>query len=143
MNDFSRGACRHYRENNRGISKAPSAAKNNTPAASHTTTGESPPGHPLSRQLELLADGARDLSAAKLRNPPPLDEARLQMKLDGARQRLRELVVLGMKPSVSEETRQRLREAESWTREQVRLHFRTLERFRKQQRQTRADRPST
>jgi hypothetical protein len=80
-----------------------------------------------SRQLELFADGARGRGAC------PIEE-RLRAKLGGARQLLREIVVLGMKSWLPEETRQGLREAEAFRREQVRVHHRILEQFRARQR---------
>jgi hypothetical protein len=61
---------------------------------------------------------------------PPLDEARLQMKLAGARERVKNLIVLGMKPGVSAETREALHKVESWTRSEVKVHRRLLEDFR-------------
>jgi hypothetical protein len=63
---------------------------------------------------------------------PPLDEARLEMKLAGARQRVRNLIVLGMNPGVSGETREAVHKMERWTRAEVRVHIRVLERFREQ-----------
>jgi hypothetical protein len=70
-------------------------------------------------QLELFADGARTITArAKPRAP---DQVRLQTKLAAARQRVRSLIVLGMNPAVPEELRLKVREAERWTREQVRV----------------------
>jgi hypothetical protein len=85
------------------------------------------------RQLELFADGARAVAAAGSK-PHPLTEERLQAKLDGARQRVREIVILRMKSWLPEETWHGLREAEAFRREQVRVHHRVLERFREQQR---------
>jgi hypothetical protein len=43
--------------------------------------------------------------------PPPLDEARLRMKLAGARQRVRNLIVLGMNPGYPQ---RRGRPSERW-----------------------------
>jgi hypothetical protein len=62
------------------------------------------------QQLGLFASGARAIAAARPK-PLPLTGERLQAKLDGARQRLREIVILGIKTWLPEETRQRLREA--------------------------------
>jgi hypothetical protein len=90
---------------------------------------------PDPRQLELFSDGARAVAAARRPKPPPLDEARLEAKLDGARQRLREIVLLGMKTWLSAETRKELPATENWAREQVRMNHRILERFRAEQRQ--------
>ena len=87
-------------------------------------------------QLELFRDGARAIAAAKQRpKPAKIDEARLQARLDGARQRLRQFVIFGLMTWLPEETRKGLPEAERWAREQVRVHYRLLEHFRaKQQR---------
>jgi hypothetical protein len=71
--------------------------------------------------------------------PPPVDEARLQMKLAGARQRVRNLIVLGMNPGVSAETREAVRKTESWTRAEVKVHARLLEHFRARQSRQRRD----
>jgi hypothetical protein len=72
-------------------------------------------------------------------NPPPLDEARLQMKLAGARQRVRNLIVLGMNPGVSAEMREAVHKMESWTRAEVKVHSRLLEHFRAQQSRSRRE----
>jgi hypothetical protein len=85
------------------------------------------------RQLELFSDGARTVAAPK--RPPRPTEADLQARLDAARQRLHEIVILRMKTWVPEETRRGLREAEDWRRERVRFHFEVLKRFREEQRQ--------
>jgi hypothetical protein len=69
------------------------------------------------RQLELFSDGA------KRPKPPRPTEADLQARLDAARQRLHEIVILRMKTWIREETRRGLREAEDWRRERVRFHF--------------------
>jgi hypothetical protein len=69
--------------------------------------------------------------------PPPLDEARLQGKLAVARQRVRNLIVLGMNPGVSEETREAVHKMESWTRAEVKVHSRLLEHFRARQSRSR------
>jgi hypothetical protein len=93
------------------------------------------------RQLELFSDGARAVAARK--RPPRPTEADLQARLDAARTRLREIVILRMKTWVSEETRRGLREAEEWRRERVRFHFEVLERFREEQRRRNERRHST
>jgi hypothetical protein len=82
------------------------------------------------RQLELFGDGARAVAGAQRQKPAPLTEDRLQAKLAGARRRLRQIVVLGLKSWLPEGTRQRLREAEAFSREQVRVHHGMLARFR-------------
>jgi hypothetical protein len=46
------------------------------------------------RQLELFADGARAVGGAAHKSPPPSTEAALQAKLDAARIRLHEIVIL-------------------------------------------------
>jgi hypothetical protein len=78
------------------------------------------------RQLELFSDGARAVAGAQRTRPAVLTEERLQARLDSARQRLREIAILRMMSWLPEETRQRLREAEAFEREQVRAHFRML-----------------
>jgi hypothetical protein len=83
------------------------------------------------RQLELFSDGAWAVAAA--RQPPESSrptEADLQAKLDAARARLHEIVILGMKTWLPAETLKGLRQAEAWRRREVRLHFQMLERFR-------------
>jgi hypothetical protein len=59
------------------------------------------------------------------------------MKLAGARQRVRNLIVLGMNPGVSAEMREAVHKAESWTRAEVKVHRRLLEDFQARQCQTR------
>jgi hypothetical protein len=49
------------------------------------------------RQLDLFADGAQAIAAAKRPKPPQPTEADLQAKLDAARMRLLGLAVFGMK----------------------------------------------
>jgi hypothetical protein len=85
------------------------------------------------RQLELFSDGARAVAAAKPPLRPRPTEADLQARLDAARMRLHEIVILRMKTWIREETRRGLRDAEDWRRERVRLHHRILEDFRAQQ----------
>jgi hypothetical protein len=84
-------------------------------------------------QLDLFANVPRGMDARRPKRPP-LDEARLKMKLAGARQRVRNLIVLGMNPGVSGEMREAVHKMERWTRAEVRVHIRVLERFREQQR---------
>jgi hypothetical protein len=85
------------------------------------------------RQLEVFADGARAVPARK--RPKPT-EAGFQARLDAARMRVREIVLLRMKFSLPQKTRDGLREAEDWRRER----FQVLERFREEQRWRRAER---
>jgi hypothetical protein len=68
--------------------------------------------------------------------PKPLDEA---VKLDGARQRVRNLIVIGMNPGVRPDLREAARKMEIWTREQVRVHSRVLADFRARQSRLRRD----
>jgi hypothetical protein len=56
----------------------------------------------------------RAVAAAKRPKPPRPTEADLQARLDAARIRLNEIVILRMKTWVAEETRRGLREAEDW-----------------------------
>jgi hypothetical protein len=70
--------------------------------------------NPDPRQLELFSDGARAVAAAKRPKPPRPTEADLQARLDAARQRLHEIVILRMKTWIREETRRGLREAQDW-----------------------------
>jgi hypothetical protein len=82
------------------------------------------------RQLELFSDGARAVAASGRAKPAPLTEADLQTRLDAARQMLHEIVILSMKTWLPAETLKDLQWAEAFRREQVRVHFRVLERFR-------------
>jgi hypothetical protein len=90
------------------------------------------------RQLELFSDGARVVASRPRPKQSKPTEADLQAKLDAARARLRELVVLSMKTWLPSVTLQRLEDAEQWRRREVRMHFNMLERFRKEQRRRRA-----
>jgi hypothetical protein len=56
-------------------------------------------------KLRALSDGTRAVAAAKSATRPLRDESRLQAKLDDARQRLRNLVIIGLRPGLSEEMR--------------------------------------
>ena len=85
------------------------------------------------RQLELFSDGARAVAAARRPTPPRPTEADLQARLDAARMRLHEIVILGMKTWLLPETLKGLRQAEAWSRGEVRLHFQVLKRFREEQ----------
>jgi hypothetical protein len=87
---------------------------------------------PAPKRLDLFADVPRGVGSRPKR--PPLDEARLEMKLAGARQRVRNLIVLGMRPGLSAEMREVVRRLETSTRAEVRVHIRVLGRFREQQR---------
>jgi hypothetical protein len=66
--------------------------------------------NPSPRQLDLFTDGAWAAAAAKRPKPPRPTEADLRGKLDGARQGLRQIVVLGLKSWLPEQTRR------SWRR---------------------------
>jgi hypothetical protein len=85
-------------------------------------------------QLDLFADVPRGVRPGRSPKRPPLNEARLEMKLAGARQRVRHLIVLGMRPGLSAAMREAVRRLEGSTRAEVRVHIRVLERFREQQR---------
>jgi hypothetical protein len=52
---------------------------------------------PGPKQLDLFADVPRGIGTSGRPKRPLLDEARLEMKLAGAHQRVRNLVVLGMR----------------------------------------------
>jgi hypothetical protein len=95
------------------------------------------------RQLELFADNAPAVASRPRPQPPKPTEADLQAKLDAARTRLRELVVLSMKTWLPSVTLQRLQDAEQWRRREVRMHFNMLKRFREEQRRRRAERHFT
>jgi Tfp pilus assembly protein PilN len=90
-------------------------------------------------QLDLFADGARAAAAAVAKRAKPLrpTEADLQAKLDAARKRLHEIVILNMKTWLPAATLQRLHDAEQWRRREVRMHFQTLKRVRDEQRRRR------
>jgi hypothetical protein len=60
-----------------------------------------------SRQLELFADGARAVAALGSSKPALPTEADLQARLDAARMRLHEIVILRMKTWLPEETLKR------------------------------------
>jgi hypothetical protein len=82
------------------------------------------------RQLELFSDDARAVAAPGSSKPAPPNEAGLQAKLDAARMRIHEIVVLRMKTWLPEETLKGLCEVEVIRREQVRMHFQILEHVR-------------
>jgi hypothetical protein len=65
--------------------------------------------------------------------------ARPKLKLDAARQRLHESVILGMKTWIREETRRGLRAPRTGGERGVRFHFEVLERFREEERRRRAE----
>jgi hypothetical protein len=85
------------------------------------------------RQLELFSDGAKPLARRRPSKPALPSEAELQARLDAARMRLHEIVILRMMTWLSVETQKGLREAETIRREQVRMHFRILACFRGEQ----------
>ena len=95
--------------------------------------------HPAPKQLDLFAVAPRAVRPAGTPKPPPLDEARLQMKLAGARQRVRNLIVLGMSPGVPVEKRDAVHQLEMSTRAEVKVHIRLLEHFRAQQSRAKRD----
>jgi hypothetical protein len=74
--------------------------------------------------------GARAIAAAKRPKPPKPTEADLQVRLEAARMRVREIVLLRMKFWLPRETRDGLLDAEDWRRERVRFHHRIFEDFR-------------
>jgi hypothetical protein len=90
--------------------------------------------NPSPQQLDLFAVVPRAVRPAGRRpKPPPIDEAPLQLKLAGARQRVRNLIVLGVNPGVPAEHRDAVHQMEMSTRAEVRMHIRLLEHFRAQQ----------
>jgi hypothetical protein len=82
------------------------------------------------RQLEFFSDGARAVAARQRPKPAPPTEGDLQARLDAPGMRLHEVVILRLKTWLPEETMKGLKMAEAFRREQVRMHFRTLQRFR-------------
>jgi hypothetical protein len=78
----------------------------------------------------MMAERRAMARVSSLRPPTHRGPPRPTSKLDAARVRLREIVILRMKTGIPEETRRGLREAEAWWRGEVRLHFQVLERFR-------------
>jgi hypothetical protein len=80
-----------------------------------------------------MCGGARAVACRPRPKSPKATEADIQAKLDGARMRLREIVVFGMKTWLPSVTLQRLQDAEQWRRREVRMHFRMLERLREEQ----------
>jgi hypothetical protein len=83
------------------------------------------------RQLELFSDGARAVASRRPSKPDRPTEADLQTRLDAARMRLHEIMILRMKTWLPPETLKGLQWAEAFRREQVRLHFRILEHVRR------------
>jgi hypothetical protein len=81
------------------------------------------------RQLELFSDGARAVAARQRSKPGRPTESELQAKLDAARVRLHEVVILRMKTWLPAETLKGLQWDEAFRREQVRMHFRILQRI--------------
>jgi hypothetical protein len=57
--------------------------------------------------------------------------------------RLHEIVILGMKTWLLPETLKGLRQAEAWSRGEVRLHFQVLKRFREERCRRREERHFT
>jgi len=71
------------------------------------------------RQLELFSDVARAVASrprSKRSKPPRPTDAELQAKLDAARARLHEIVILRMKTWLPAVTLKRLEDAEQWRR---------------------------
>jgi hypothetical protein len=66
------------------------------------------------------------VASSKRPKPPKPTEADLQARLDAARMRVREIVMLRMKSWLSQEARDGLLDAEDWRRDRVRLHYRIL-----------------
>jgi hypothetical protein len=98
------------------------------------------------RQFGLFSDGARAVAVLGITRTefrPRAAEAALDAKLDAARMRLHDIVILGTKTWLPAETLKGLREAETWRRGEVRSHFQVLERFREEQRRRRAERHFT
>jgi hypothetical protein len=95
------------------------------------------------RQLDLFSDGARAVAARKRPKPPKPTEADLQARIDAARMRVHEIVILRTKTCLPAETLEGLRDAEGWRRERVRFHHGILEDFRAEQRHRRAERHLT
>jgi hypothetical protein len=93
-------------------------------------------GHeePRSPAARAFSEAARAVAAAKRPKPPKPTEADLQARLDAARMRVHEIVVLRMKTWLPAETLSGLREAETWRRGEVRLHHQMLKRLREEQR---------
>jgi hypothetical protein len=80
------------------------------------------------------------VASSKRPKPPKPTEADLQARLDAARMRVREIVMLRMKSWLSQEARDGLLDAEDWRRDRVN---RILEDFREEQRRRRAERHFT
>jgi hypothetical protein len=84
------------------------------------------------KQLDLFAD----VPPADVGKPkdPRLDEALLQRKLADTRQEVRNLTVMGMRPDLSADKRELIRNGERSARAEVRLRIKALQYFREQQR---------
>jgi hypothetical protein len=90
-------------------------------------------GLPIKAAMKNHADGVHAVASRPRPKPPRPTEADLQAKLDAARARLHEIVVLRMKTWLPSVTLQRLQDAEQWRRREVRMHFNMLERLREEQ----------
>jgi hypothetical protein len=85
----------------------------------------------VSRQLELFAGPARTVAVLGIPRSefrPQPTEADVQAKLDAARQRLHEIVILRLNEDLDARgDAEGMRQAETFRREQVRMHFCLLE----------------
>jgi hypothetical protein len=86
------------------------------------------------KQLDLFAD----VPPADLGKPkdPRLDEPQLLRKLADTRQEVRNLTVMGMRPDLSDDKRELIRNAERSARAEVKLRIKALQYCRDQQRGT-------
>jgi hypothetical protein len=88
------------------------------------------------KQLDLFADVPPAVADIGKPKPPPVDEALLLRKLADTRQEVRNLTVMGMRPDLSEDKRELIRNAERSARAEVKLRIKALRYCREQQRGT-------
>jgi hypothetical protein len=86
------------------------------------------------KQLDLFADVPPAGANVGKPKDPRLDEAQLQRDLADTRQEVRNLTVMGMRPDLSADKRELIRNAERSARAEVRLRIMALQYFQEQQR---------
>ena len=86
--------------------------------------------NPASQQLDLFADVPRRVAPGAKPEPAPVDEALLQRKLADTRREVRNLTVMGMRPDLSADKRELIRNAERSARAEMKLRIKALQYFR-------------
>jgi hypothetical protein len=84
--------------------------------------------------LILFADVPPAVEDVGKPKPPPVDEALLQRKLADIRQIVRNLTVMGMRPDLSADKRELIRNAERSARAEAKLRIKAFQYCREQQR---------